>query len=141
MRLRLVANLDAGADELGRLERERWGESGAQRMTQLARRFPCLEEAEGLEPWNPEALIRWACGAKSAGGDLHAVRFVLQVWNPVNDWQRVAADVLQRAGRGRDDTDELARGFAPFNVVVALPFWDDSHRAAFLDWVEVPFFS
>ena len=142
MRLRLVANLDcdAGADELGQLVRERWGEGEEQRMTQLARRFPCLEEADGIEPWNPEALIHWACGARSATGDLHAVRFVLQVWSPIGDWQGVAIDLLQRSGRARDEVQELARRFAPFNVVVALPFWDDSHRAAFLDWVEVPFF-
>jgi len=83
LQLRLVENLDAGADELAQRERERWGNPGAQRMTQLARLFPCLDQADGIEPWDPEALIRWAAaGLTSTTGMLHAVRFVLQVWSP-----------------------------------------------------------
>jgi hypothetical protein len=138
--LRLVTNLDDKADELAERERERWGEGGAHRMTQLARMFPCLDEADGIEPWAPEVLIRWACGSTSAVGDLHAVRFVLQVWSPVNDWQAIAARVMERSGRACKEVHELARAFSPFNVAVALAYWDDTHRAGFLDWVELPFF-
>lgn len=72
--------------------------------------------------------------------DLHAVRFVLQVWSPSNDWQLVASSVLEQGGRARAEVRELALAFAPFNVAIALGVWDDSHRAAFMDWVETPFF-
>ena len=33
-----------------------------ERMTELARSFPCLRNAPGVCPWEPTELNRWACG-------------------------------------------------------------------------------
>lgn len=109
-------------------QRERWG-AGEQRMTRLARRFPSLADADGIEPWDAMRFLRWACTADLTSGRLHAVRFVLQVWNPSTNWIKTAA------------AHDLDGGhLLPFNVIEACGVWDETHRAACLAWIELPFY-
>jgi hypothetical protein len=107
---------------------ERWGTGGADGMTRLARGFPMLAEARGIDPWDVGTFLRWACTADLTSSSLYAVRFVLQVWNARTDWRAAAAD------KGLDGAH-----LEPFNVVDALAAWDDAHRAAFVSWCEAPF--
>lgn len=109
-------------------KRERWGDDNLQSMTRLVRRFPSLGDADGIEPWDAIRFLRWACDADMTSGRLHAVRFVLQVWNSSTDWTDAAAV------EGLD-----GRHLTAFNVVDACAVWDDAHRAACLAYIELPF--
>lgn len=106
---------------------ERWGGGGRDGMTQLARMFPTLRGAPGIEPWDPEVLMRWSA-SRATHGAAHAVAFLLNVWNPNAEWREVAAE-LEIDGAG----------FA-FNCAEAIACWDASHRAAFRAWCEDPFY-
>lgn len=119
----------ARAEEVTRLRRERWGEGGDASMTRLARRFPSLRDAHGVDPWDAMTFLRWACDADLTSGMLHTVRFVLQVWNSATDWVETAA---ANGLAGRHLTD--------FSLVAACGAWDEDHRAACLAWLEAPFF-
>jgi hypothetical protein len=116
------------AEEQAKLNRERWGEPGPAAMTRLARSFPSLRDAFGVEPWDALAFIRWSDGPQLTTGMAHAIRFVLQVWNPSTDWRETAA------ANGIDGSH-----LGPFNVVSALASWDYAHCDAFLAWCEAPF--
>jgi len=143
LRLRLVPNVDPDrfdGEALARMQRDYWGEANASRMTRLARSFPTLADADGIEPWNPEALIAWACDYTIDQDDTHALRFVLQVWRPTHDWRTETASVLLQRGHSLRDAHNIASAFAPFNVVSALASWDHLHQAAFLAWIAVPFY-
>ena len=85
----------------------------AERMTVLAETFPALRRAPGVRPWDAEELAAWTDVCSS--GELHAVRFVLWVWNVFHDWP-----------------------CGPFEIVKAVNVWDDENRAAFLAWAEAP---
>ncbi len=87
------------------------------KLVELARRFPTLQGAEGLDPWDPEKFDAWAAGSAPGSGALYAARFILEVWHQDLDW---------KCGR--------------FNAVKAVGIWDGAHLAAFLSWVEVPWF-
>ncbi len=107
-----------------------WGGGGRDGMTRLAQMFPTLREADGVAPWEPEALMRWAVSSGAlTSGSAHAVAFLLNVWNSRVDWREVAAEV------GLTDTGEL---FA-FNCAEAIACWDEAHAAAFLAWCRDPF--
>ncbi len=80
----------------------------------LARTFPSLRKAPGVDPWIPHELNRWAVGPASSG-ERHAARFVLAVWDNDAGWE---------CGR--------------FDVVEALTAWDEPHRRAFLAWAYEP---
>lgn len=84
------------------------------RMTELARNFPCLERAPGVDPFKPDVLNRWAWGVASHG-ERATAKFLLAVWDPETEWC---------AGR--------------FDVFEALRVWDVKHRAAFLRWAADP---
>jgi hypothetical protein len=88
------------------------------KMSALARSFPTLHAAQGVVPWQPEDLDRWASGPVPGSGALHAARFVLAVWNSRIEWE---------CGR--------------FDAVNALSAWDDAHRAAFRSWVAHPWWA
>jgi len=117
------------AEEQAKLKRERWGDAGEERMTRLARSFPSLRDALGVDPWDALTFLRWSDRPQLTSGMVHAIRFVLQVWNPSTDWRETAA------AHGIDGSH-----LEPFNVVHALSTWDDAHRDAFLAWCEVPFY-
>jgi len=80
------------------------------RMTELARSFPCLRDAPGVDPWDPQALDRWAVGPASHGERV-AASFLLAVWDSSTDWT---------CGR--------------FDLMEALNVWPESHRVPFLQW-------
>jgi hypothetical protein len=118
------------------LRRERWGEGGYKGMTRLARSFPSLQDASGIEPWDAMVFARGAFGGWQTGGSVHAVRFVLQVWSRT-DWRKVAVEEGWCSARS---AKKEHHPLAPFNVVAALGSWDHKHVAAFLAWCEAPFF-
>lgn len=119
------------------LRHERWGEGGSQAMTRLALSFPSLSNALGLEPWDAMPFARDGVrGGWHTGGSRHAVRFLLQLWNPHTDWRKVAVEEGWCSARSAKSPDHP---LAPFNVVAALCTWDQKHRAAFLAWCEAPF--
>jgi len=121
----------AEARRVSELRRERWGNSDGDSMTRLVRSFPVLEDAAGVDPWNAGRFLRWACAPDTdlCSSALHAVRFVLQVWNCRRDWRATAKD--EGLGGGH---------LAPFNLVEACSIWDNRHRVACLAWIEAPFF-
>jgi hypothetical protein len=98
-------------------------------MTRLVRLFPSLRDAMGVEPWDPDAFLAWACGAHSSGM-LHAAKFILSVWNPATDWNAVAHEAGLLAGDER---------LSPFSLHDALGVWDYEHRDAFGLWVHAAF--
>lgn len=93
------------------------------RIRALARSFPSLTDAPGVDPWNPDALDRWAEGGVS-DTQFVAARVLLAVWD-VRFW-----------GAGR----------APFvNLTAAVgssdhPL-DEEHRAAFSEWAKHPWWA
>lgn len=88
----------------------------AECMAALARRFPTLAaQADGLHPFDPERLDRWASGPVPSSGALHAASFVLGVFNPRADW---------RCGK--------------FDALAAIGTWDRAHHAAFVAWIADP---
>jgi hypothetical protein len=93
---------------------ERREELLRKKMTELAQRFPCLVNAPGTEPYQPEELDRWAAGPASSGERITA-RFVLSVWSPDTDWA---------CGR--------------FDLMEALRIWGPTHRDPFLKWAADP---
>ena len=50
-------------------------------IVRLARQFPALKKAPGLEPWKPEVLDSWGANGATGSGARAAVKFVLAVWN------------------------------------------------------------
>jgi hypothetical protein len=85
-----------------------------QKMTALARTFPSMRNALGVDPWNPLHLQTWAKGPHSHG-EIVTARFLLSVWDPHQSWN------LER-----------------FDVMEALRVWDLPHREAFLAWGRDP---
>ena len=85
-----------------------------ERMTELARSFPCLRNAWGVSPFQPEELNRWAASGLSHGERVTA-QFILAVWDPSTDWE---------AGR--------------FDLMEALHVWPETHRVPFLLWARDP---
>lgn len=86
-----------------------------EKLTDLARSFPTLEDADGVSPFDAEALDAWACGPVPGSGALYAAQFVLSVYNLGAPWK-----------------------CGPFHAVRALAAWDRRHREAFLAWAREP---
>ncbi len=59
--------------------RELWGDIGPGAMTRLAKMFPTLREADGVEPWDAMRLLEWLCGPAPGTGARWAGLFVLGV--------------------------------------------------------------
>jgi hypothetical protein len=87
------------------------------KLAELARRFPTLRDAEGLDPWDPDIFDSWAASAAPGSGALNAARFILELWNQDAEWKCGA-----------------------FKATKAVGIWDDAHLAAFRSWVEAPWF-
>lgn len=155
------------------LERDRLfpGADAKQRMVALCRLFPSIVEegCDGIDPFDAQLLVRWALLRGGSSGLLHAIRFVLHVWNSNARWpeqlrkeaaaerptdpskgskalwqavQSIKAD-LKANPRGFQTTEErLAECFevvAPFNLSNAWSVWDEQHRAAVQTWLSYPF--
>lgn len=88
-----------------------WGEFGAESMTRLAKLFPSLREAPGVDPWNAIKLLDWLSSGAATSGNTAAGLFVLGVWND-QDWIEVAHEQLPERqctgcrGLGVVDRDE-----------------------------------
>ena len=112
-----------------KLESEAWAGDDEDQMSAMVRAFPSLAQAEGSEPWDVHAFLRWTETAPPSEAAMHAIRFVLEVWSPSTDWRTAAA----RFGIKR------VSHLGPFRLVEAMSAWDDAHRDAFLAWCEAPF--
>jgi len=66
----------------------------AEKMTDLAKSFPCLRGAPGVSPGEPTELNRWACGPASHGERV-TVRFLLAVWDSSVDWEAGRFDLME----------------------------------------------
>lgn len=87
----------------------------AGRMLDLVESFPSLRGL--LQRWEAKRFEAWAAGPAPSSGAREAARFVLEVWNPGVEWE---------CGR--------------FDWHRALALWDEGHRAAFLAWLQDPFY-
>jgi hypothetical protein len=84
----------------------------------LALSFPTLQDAPGVNPWDPNRLAAWAKSSASSGGR-HAAAFVLGVYS-------------------RTLPAALA---VPFDMHAAMETWDVEHLAAFQAWVADPWWT
>lgn len=68
-------------------------------IVRLARQFPALKKAPGLDPWDPEEFDSWGADGSTPAGARAAARFVLAIWNGDEQIWRVGgfrlADVRQ----------------------------------------------
>lgn len=72
-----------------------WGEIGPGSMTRLARMFPTLREADGVDPWSSTRFLAWLCGPAPGSGAYWAGLFILGVWNDL-DWREEAGAALPK---------------------------------------------
>ena len=75
-------------------------------------RFPSLNEAPGIMPWNPNQLDIWASEFGRDRQAIYSAQFILERWNSGFAWER-----------------------GQFDPKVALESWDTVHRRAFLELV------
>lgn len=109
------------------------------RMTRLAQRFPTLDRADGIEPFDASRLDAWACSGAPCHGARWAARFLLAVWSGRHS-------ALKHTRKLKEDGEVVAHlfraetpwGCGVFDVVSAMGTWDDEHRAAFLAWAKDP---
>ena len=73
-------------------------------------RFPSLNDARGIMPWDPNQLDIWAAEFGREQQAIHAARYILERWNSGFAWE---------CGK--------------FEPKEALEVWDKSHRRVFLD--------
>ena len=87
-------------------------------IARLARAFPSLDRADGVEPFDAHELAAWAKDGKSHGA-ICTARFILSVWN---------------SSEAKDECYELPY----FDLHEALVVWDRHHQQAFAGWAEEP---
>src|SRR6266496_4750317 len=121
--------------------RELWEEIGPESMTRLARMFPSLSTASGVEPWDAIQLLEWLCGPAPTSGSTWAALFCLGVWHDL-DWSEAAKEDLPPRqcptctglGRvGRKDGESVRKGDAPGTYV--RPRYDDDDNVVSVDEV------
>ena len=86
-----------------------------EKMSRLAERFRSLRGKPGVRPWVPGRLDEHGQGPGVTPRDLHAIRFVLHVWNHSTRWRSGA-----------------------FNLGLALSAWSDRERDVFSQWAGDP---
>ena len=82
-----------------------------ERLPSLARRFPCLQGAAGIDPWDPEALHRWAQASPEESSARYAATLVLNLWRE-GPWDR-------------------------FDILAAARVWEEADLQTFVDWLRV----
>ncbi len=82
-----------------------------ERLPSLALRFPCLEGALGLEPWDTARLHAWIAGQGEGGAAWHAGLLLLNLW-----------------GEGP---------WPPFDMLAAARTWEDGDKQMFINWLRV----
>ncbi len=85
------------------------------RLPSLARRFPCLEGARGVDPWAPEEFHGWMTEMGEGTATFHAGLLILNLWQP-GHWPR-------------------------FDLLEAAQVWGESDRQTFINWMRVWRFS
>lgn len=100
----------------------------AEKMAALAMSFPSGEVIQGAAPWDQLKVLRWLCEFGGSHGERCAAQFLLSVWNPSTDWVDMA----------REHGYENPEGAGRFDMQEALGVWDRHHRAAFVAWVQEP---
>ncbi len=113
----------------GEERRRRWPADGKEAMSVLAKKFPSLEGAPGVEPWDQDAFLRWLCSKGLSHGELLAARFVLGVWNSSTPWEEIA----------REDGYPYPEHAKRFDLFEAYGTWDRGNMEAFLSWADAPF--
>jgi hypothetical protein len=83
----------------------------AERLPSLARRFPSLRGAEGLEPFDPDAFHAWMRKKGGCSAAYHTGLLLLNLYGP-GPWER-------------------------FDALAALRVWDDADRQMFVNWLRV----
>ncbi len=87
----------------------------ADRMLSLVNSFPTLRGK--FSRWDALAFSDWSMSGEPSSGMKHAARFILEVWNPYDEWP---------CGR--------------FDWMRAIGVWDDGHRQAFIAYLQDPFY-
>ena len=83
----------------------------ADRLPSLARRFPCLKGAAGLEPFDPASFHAWAKSKGPGSGEYHAAILLLNLFGD-GAWEK-------------------------FDVLTAARVWGDADRQMFINWMRV----
>lgn len=82
-----------------------------EKLVSLARRFPCLHNAAGIDPWSVKKLRDWTLNRIHGSAEYHAGLFVLNL-----------ADC--------DDCDK-------FDILEAARIWEEPDRQVFVNWMRV----
>ena len=82
-----------------------------ERLPSLGRRFPCLEDAGGLEPFDPATFHAWIESKGSRSAAYHAGLLLLNLYG-AGPWDK-------------------------FDVLAATRVWDDADRQMFINWMRV----
>ena len=106
-----------------------WGEHGSTAITKLAKMFPGLRAAPGVEPWDEMKLLEWVCvhgrwcmdrSGERRGEWFWSALFVLSVWRGF-DWGEMAEQEFEprtcqdcgglgRVGVGMANGERVRRG-------------------------------
>jgi hypothetical protein len=78
------------------------------RLPSLARRFPCLSKADGLDEWSAERFHAWIVNKGADSHAWHAGHLVLNLFEK-GPWEK-------------------------FDAVSAICHWDDESRSIFAAW-------
>jgi len=82
-----------------------------ERLASLARRFPCLENADGLDPWDAKALFAWVESRGREDSAYHAGQLILSLAE--------------------------YKGCHGFDIMKAARIWEERDRRIFIDWLRV----
>lgn len=80
----------------------------AKRLPSLARRFNCLANADGLDPWLPEQLYSWILAKGEGTPEWYAGHLILNL-----------------SGKGP---------WNKFDAIEAVMVWDPEDRSVFASW-------
>jgi len=82
-----------------------------ERLSSLARRFPCLAKAKGIDPWNETAFHQWLSSQHPDSSANHAGLFLLNL-----------------AGYTKCE---------PFDILAANKVWEDPDKQMFINWMRI----
>lgn len=78
----------------------------------LARQFPALKKAPGLDPWDPAILDEWAASDRQSTGTRAVVRFLLAVWNGSPDFWKCGPFLIRDLESLDDENLEVWKTWA-----------------------------
>lgn len=84
----------------------------AEIMTALARQFPVLKKAPGIDPWEPALLDEWAASDRQSTGAKVVTRFLLTVWNDSTNYWKSGPFQLRDLGQLDDENLEAWKAWA-----------------------------